>query len=248
VELSWTSFILELLNFLVLVWVLKRLFYAPIKGAIARRRAAVEKTLHDAESSKSEAQNLQSRYEGRLREWEMEKERQKEEFRKELSEERIKQLKLTESWVAEEREKAKAQQDKKDAERRMNEEREAMKQAFEFTSRVLKDLSCPELEGKIVDLVTKQLSSAERESLPSAAAQSWDHGGTVRVRSAYSLTEAQRDTLTAVLKSKLSTEAPIEFGLDRNLLAGLEIMVGSYVLRANLRDELEYFSAMRNHE
>ena len=42
--------------------------------------------------------------------------------------------------------------------------------------------------------------------------------------------------------------APIEFAVDRNLLAGLEIMVGSYVLRANLRDELEYFSAMRNHE
>ena len=123
-----------------------------------------------------------------------------------------------------------------------------MKQALEFTSRVLKDVSCPELEGKIVDLVTKQLSSAEGESLPSAAAQSWGHGATVRVRSAYSLTEPQRDTLTTVLKSKLGTDAPIEFAVDQNLLAGVEIMVGSYVLRANLRDELQYFSAMRNHE
>ena len=247
-ELSWTTFILEIINFLVLVWVLKRLFYAPVKRAITERRAAVEKTLRDAESSKREAQDLQSRYEGRLREWEMEKERQKEEFRKELGEERTKQLKLTETLVAEKREKAKAQQEKKDAERRMTEEREAMKQALEFTSRVLKDVSCPELEQKIVDLVTKQLSSTEKEGLPSAAAGSWDHGATVRVRSAYSLTVPQRDTLTTVLKRKFGTEAPIEFGLDPNLLAGLEIMVGSYVLRANLRDELQYFSAMRNHE
>ncbi len=87
-ELSWTTFILEIINFLVLVWVLKRLFYAPVKRVIAERRAAVEKTLRDAESSKREAQELQSKYEGRLREWEMEKERQKEEFRKELGEER----------------------------------------------------------------------------------------------------------------------------------------------------------------
>ncbi len=175
-ELSWTTFILEIINFLVLVWVLKRLFYAPVKRAIAERRAAVEKTLQDAESSKREAHDLQSRYEGRLREWEVEKEHQKEEFRKELSEERTKQLKLTENLVAEEREKAEAQQEKKDAERRMSEEREAMKQALEFTSRVLKDVACPELEGKIVDLVTKQLCSTERESLPSPAAQSWDRG------------------------------------------------------------------------
>ena len=247
-ELSWTTFILEIINFLVLVWVLKRLFYAPVKRAITERRAAVEKTLRDAESSKREAQDLQSRYEGRLREWEMEKERQKEEFRKELGEERTKQLKLTETLVAEEREKAKAQQEKKDAERRMTEEREAMKQALEFTSRVLKDVSCPELEQKIVDLVTRHVPSTERESLPSAAAQSWDHGSAVRVRSAYSLAEPQRDTLTAVLKGKIGMEASIEFAVDRNLLAGLEITIGSFVLRANLRDELEYFSAMRNHE
>jgi F-type H+-transporting ATPase subunit b len=248
VELSWTTFFLEIINFLVLVWVLKLLFYSPIKRTIMARRAGVEKTLHEAESSKREAQDLKSRYEGRLREWEKEKECQKEEFRKELSVERTKRLKLTETLVAEECEKAKAQQEKKDAENRINQEREAMKQALEFTSRLLKDVVCPQLEGKIVELITKQLSSSERENLPAAPAQSWDHDAAVRVRSAYSLTEAQRNSLTAVLKTKFGTGMSIEFGVDQNLLAGLEIVVGSFVVRANLRDELEYFSAMRNHE
>ena len=247
-ELSWTTFILEAINFLVLVWLLKRLFYAPIKRTIAARRADVAKTLRDAESSRREAQDLQSEYEGRLREWEVEKERQREQFRKELNEEKNRQLKLVESSVAKEREKAEAQEEKKTAERRTKEEREAMKQALEFTSRLLRDVACPELEGKIVELVIKELSSTEREGLPFAAGQSSDHGPGVRVRSAYSLTEPQRDTLTAFLKRKIGTEAPIEFGTDRNLLAGLELTVGSFVLRANLRDELEYFSTTRNHE
>jgi F-type H+-transporting ATPase subunit b len=248
VELSWTTFILEIINFLVLVWVLKRLFYAPIKRAIGERRAAIEKTLHDAESSKQEAQQLQSSYEGRLREWEVEKKHQKEEFQKELGEERTRQLKLTANLVAEEREKAQAQQQKIDAERRINQEREAMKQALEFTSRLLKDMSCPELEAKIVDLVTRQLTSAEKEIFPSPAAPSRDHKATVQVRSAYSLTEQQRVLLTTALRSKLGAETPVEFEVDGKLHAGLEIIAGSYVLRANLRDELQYFSAMRNHE
>lgn len=247
-ELSWTTFVLEVINFLVLVWVLKRLFYAPVKRVIAARRAAVEKTLQDAESSKREAQELQSKYEGRLQEWELEKERQKEEFRKELGVERTKQLKLTESLVAEEREKAVAQEEKQDAERRMNEEREAMKQALVFAACILKDMACPELEAKIVDLVARQFSTCGAEGLPSSASQSWDHGAAVRVRSAYPLTEPQRETLIAVLKNRLGAGAPVEFGVDGNLLAGLEIMLGSYVVRANLRDELDYFSAMRNHE
>jgi F-type H+-transporting ATPase subunit b len=248
VELSWTTFILEAINFLVLVWLLKRLFYAPVKRAIAERRAAVEKTLGEAGSSRREARDLQSRYEGRLREWEMEKERQREQFRKELNEEKNRQLKLIESLVAKEREKAEVLEEKKVAERRANEEREAMKQALEFMSRLLKEVACSELEGKIVELVTKQLSATEQEGLLSAGVRSSDHGGAVQVRSAYFLAEAQRAELTSVLKSKLSTEAPIGFDVDHNLLAGLEIIVGSVVLRANLRDELEYFATTRNHE
>ena len=98
-ELSWTTFLLEAINFLVLVWLLKRLFYAPVKRAIAARRAAVEKTLQDAETERREAEDLKAKYEGRLQEWEQEKERQREEFRKELGEERAKQLKVIEDAV-----------------------------------------------------------------------------------------------------------------------------------------------------
>jgi F-type H+-transporting ATPase subunit b len=244
VELSWTTFILEAINFLVLVWILKRLFYAPLKRTIAKRRAGVEKTLHDAESALRDARELQSKYEGRLREWEAEKQRQREEFRKELNDERARQLKLIEVSVAKEREKAQAREEKRAAERRASDEREAMKLALGFTSRLLQDVACPELEEKIVELVSRRLSTAEGEGLFSAGVQSWNHGAAVRVRSAYPLTEPQRDRLTTVLKGKVGTEAPIDFGVDRNLLAGLEIAVGSLVMRANLRDELEYFSAI----
>ena len=246
-ELSWTTFILEAINFLVLAWLLKRLFYAPVKRAIAKRRTAVEKTLSDAESSRREARDLQSKYEGRLREWEMEKERQREEFRKELNEERARQLKLIESSLAMEREKVAVQEEKKVAERRVNEEREAMKQALEFTSRLLGELASPDLEGKIVDLVIKHISSARAEDLPVSGLKS-DHRAVIQVRSAYSLGESQRDALSSALRCRFGNNVPIGFDVDQQLLAGLEIAMGSFVWRANLRDELEYFSSTRNHE
>jgi F-type H+-transporting ATPase subunit b len=247
VELSWTTFLLEAINFLVLVWVLKRLFYAPVKRAIVQRRAAVEKTLQEAESAKREAEELKSKYERRLTEWEEEKERQREQLRKELKEEKTRQLKLMETSVAMEREKIEAREEKKAAERRANDEKEAMTQALEFTSRLLSELASPGLEGKIVDLVVQKVSSAKAEGLPIAGPQSRDHRAAVQVRSAYSLAEPQRNALSAALKSQLGAEVPVTFDVDQKLLAGLEIAVGSFVLRANLRDELEYFSATRSH-
>lgn len=247
-ELSWTTFILEAVNFLVLVWLLKRLFYAPVKRAIAARRAAVDKTLKDAESARHAAEDLKTKYEGRLQEWEEEKGRQREEFRKELNEEKIRQLKAIQTAVALEREKAEALEMKNTAERLAQDEKMAMKQALEFTSQLLSGLASSELEGKILDLVIEHISSARAEDLSVNALQSGNHLAGVQVRSAYSLTTAQRDALSSALKLRLGAELTISFEVDRTLVAGLEIAVGSYVLHANLRDELEYFSATSNHE
>ena len=68
------------------------------------------------------------------------------------------------------------------------------------------------------------------------------------MRSAYSLGEPQRQTLAAALGAGLGTEPPIAFEVDQKLIAGVEVAIGAFVLRANLRDELEYFSTMGTHE
>ena len=162
-ELSWTTFVLEVINFLVLVWLLKRFLYAPVKKAIAQRRTAVEKTLQDAKSIKQEAEELKSQYQGRLQKWEEEKARQQEELRKEITVERTQQLKVLETSLAMERQKVQAQREREAAEERANEEKEAIKYGLEFTARLLIDLASPETEGRIVDLVTKKLSSERVE-------------------------------------------------------------------------------------
>lgn len=245
-ELSWTTFVLEAVNFLLLVWLLKRLFYAPVKRAIAERRATVQKMLQDAEHAQHEAGNLKSKYEGRLQEWEQEKERQREEFRKELNDERNRQLKAIESSVRMEQEKAEARERKRAAERRANDQKQAVKQALEFTSRLLADLATQELEGSIVDLTVKHIASGAAR-LSAGSGLKAQEAGPVTVRSAYPLTETRRNILTAALKQQLGDTLPVIFEVDKGLLAGLEIAAGSYVLRANLRDELEYFSAEDHH-
>jgi F-type H+-transporting ATPase subunit b len=247
VELSWTTFILEAINFLVLVWLLKRLFYAPVKRAITERRAAVEKTLEDAEKARREAGDLKSRYEGRLQEWEQEKERQREEFRNELNDERTRQLKLIETSLKMEREKAEAREQKQAAERRANEEKQAIHHALQFTSRLLGDLASQELEERIVDITVRHIASGT-DGLPTSFGPQSGSSPAVIVRSAYPLAEPRRNALTTTLKRRLGDNLPITFNVDQRLLAGLEIAIGSYVLRANLRDELEYFSAEQNHD
>ena len=46
--LDWSTFLLELFNFLILIWILKRFLYAPVKAAIEARRERVESVLAQA--------------------------------------------------------------------------------------------------------------------------------------------------------------------------------------------------------
>ena len=38
-ELDWTTFVLEVINFLVLVWILRRYLYRPVLNTLAARKA-----------------------------------------------------------------------------------------------------------------------------------------------------------------------------------------------------------------
>ncbi|MGA8050640.1 MAG: F0F1 ATP synthase subunit B, partial [Burkholderiales bacterium] len=72
-QIDTTSFILQLVNFAVLVWILHRFLYRPVLAAIDRRRAAIDKSMSDAKSVREEADRLRSQFEGRLADWERER-------------------------------------------------------------------------------------------------------------------------------------------------------------------------------
>ena len=107
-ELNWTTFILELINFVVLIWILNRFLYRPVMNVIAQRKAAIQKTLSEAETTRSDAQALQSQYENRLTEWEQEREKARAQLRDEISAERNRLLDNLRAELDQEREKAAA--------------------------------------------------------------------------------------------------------------------------------------------
>ena len=87
-ELSWSTFVLEIINFLALVWILKRFLYKPVLDIIARRRSAIEKTQADAATLMAAAEQLQDQYGGRLTEWERERQEARATLARELDDER----------------------------------------------------------------------------------------------------------------------------------------------------------------
>ncbi len=72
-SVDWFTTGAQIINFLILIWLLKKLLFKPIIGVMERREQGLENRLQQAESKMSEAQNLKNQYEKHLQQLQIEK-------------------------------------------------------------------------------------------------------------------------------------------------------------------------------
>lgn len=242
-ELNASTFLLEILNFLVLVWLLKRFLYHPVLDAIAKRKAEVEKTLNSAQAARAEAEALQAHYEGRLDQWNAEREAAREELRREIAEERGRLLALLEQELQQDREKARVLDDKLRADSLRKCQEIALEQGARFAARLLSDIAGPELDLRLFELALKQLEGLSEERRNAIRLACEDMPEEAEATTAYPLGEQRRRQLGENLGNLLGLPVACRFQEDPALLAGLRVTLGPWVFQANLQDELKSFAA-----
>jgi F-type H+-transporting ATPase subunit b len=247
VELSWPTFILEVVNFLVLVWILKRFLYKPILNAIAQRKATIDKSVADATAKEARAQALAEQYQSRLRDWEQEKEKLRAVLGEEISAQRAQLMAALETSLKQEREKARVLEERRLDDLRKKVEADAISAGLGFTARLLGRAANRDLEATLITITLEDLSRLSVEQLSALGAASRNGAVHAKVASAFSLSGDQRDLIVDRLQQAIDHNIAIEFLEDPNLLAGLRITLGSWVLRANLEDELDFFAEALRH-
>ena len=244
-ELNWTTFLLEILNFLVLVWLLRRLFYRPVKEMIEKRRRSIEDQLENSRAIQEKAENLQKQYESRLQDWEKERQAARSQLENEIEEERQKLLAQLQDELAAERKKREVLAEHKIREQTEQSELRALELGARFVAGVLKDIRSAEMESRLIDLLLNQIEALPREKMNGLGVMVENsQPQTAQVVSAYPLSDRRRQELQDCLHSLLPVPLSCSFSEDSELLAGLRITVGPWVIHANLRDELQAFAAV----
>lgn len=240
-ELDWSTFLLEIINFLVLVWILKRFLYQPVLAVIAKRREDIENRLAEVKKAQQTASDLQKQYEGRLGDWEAEREKARAVLRQELDREHVHQLDVLQEALAQAREKARVTNERQAYELQQRLERRAMELAAMFSSRLLRAASGPDLEARLLILLTDDLSKLSDDRLLDLRQHWGEEPVSIDVESGFELSQAQQAHLIDVLHRTSGLDCPLQFTRNADLVAGLRITIGAWVLAANVRDELSGF-------
>ena len=241
-DINWSTFFLEIVNFLVLVWLLKHFFYKPIKKVIDERQQNIAEKAAEVEQKNTNADQMKETYENRLANWEKEKQLAREVLNLELNSEKAIQLEKLKSTLMQEKEKTEIAQIKSLNELKYQSEVQALKQGALFTSQLLKNLTSKELEEKLIETFISQLDVLSEDKKKYLLANNGIEDVSVAVISAYSLNENMRKKIETALHQLLGKPLKIEHTTDQNLIAGVRVNLGDTVLRANLLDELQFFS------
>ena len=247
-ELNWSTFLLEIFNFLVLVWILKRFLYQPVLDVITRRRATIENQLAESEQLHVEADALKEQYEHRLTDWQHEREKAMNTLRHELEENRFQQLENLKAELIQEEEKNRVARLRQDKQLIREIEQRALQQGAEFACRLLSEAAGPELENRLIDLLLDGLTAMSAEQI-SVLENKWGESPeSILVTSAYTLADDQRHRLEDTLSRVTGLSAPVSYEQNAKLLAGLNITIGAWVLQLNVRDELQGFTEFAHVE
>jgi len=244
VQIDWSTIVLEIVNFLVLVWILKRFLYQPVLDVIDRRKAGIDAAAKKAEAISREADALKQQYEGRLVDWERERAAARETLRQELDSERRRRIDALHADMQAEREKARVADERRAAETQRRGEQQAVAQSARFAAKLLGRLSGPELDARLTALLLTELGKLPPEKISTLRRQGTADKEDAEVLSARRLEPDVRLQIESTLRTLFDRPIACRFREEPALIAGLRITLGPWVLRANLQDELLGFAEL----
>ena len=236
--IDWVTVAAQAVNFLLLVWLMKRFLYKPVLGAIDAREERIAKELADAKAQKMEAMEEREEFQRKNEIFDQE--------RSELMNTASEEAKGEKARLLEEaRSSAEALEAKwregleKDATRLEEDfQNRVRKDVFSIVRKTLSDLAGEELEGKITDIFLRRLGELDEGERKTLSKGMNSDDGSVEVRTAFPLTEKQRKDLGQEVKRLLSLKEEPRFEEEKDLVAGIELVGGGQKISWTVDDYL----------
>jgi F-type H+-transporting ATPase subunit b len=238
-QIDWLTVGAQIVNFLVLVWLLKRFLYGPITRAMERREARIAEGLHEAERKRTEAEAEAQRY----HDLQQELEDRRADLMTQAHADADAELQALQHAARDDVAARKAEWLKQlNAEHAefLRELRErAVAQFYGLARRALADLADTELEDQIARVFIARLETLTPEAKRPLADAACKQGNAFIVRSGFELPAATKRRLTTAVHESVLDAATVTYEVSDHIACGLELRAGHQTLSWTLGSYLD---------
>lgn len=236
--IDWFTVAAQLLNFLILVWLLKRFLYRPILDAIDARERRVAEELAQADATRDKARAEQAHYREQREALEAQRSALLAQATADAEAERQRLIETARQNAAEQDARRARQLASQAQALQLALAGRAQDEVFAICRKALGDLADAELEAQMVAMLVRRLRAADDEEVSALVQAFEDASAPLTVRSAFVLSEVDRSTLQEALQAVLGIAQPPRFETAPDLVAGIEIAAGGQTLGWSIADYL----------
>jgi F-type H+-transporting ATPase subunit b len=240
VLIDWFTVAAQLLNFVILVWLMKRFLYQPVLDAIATREQKIAKELADATQTQTQADQQQDEFQKKNKAFDEQRAELLQQARDEARAERERlQAEAREAQDAATAKRAKAQLAELQ-QLHADITRDTQQQVFDIARRVLGELAGVSLEQRACEVFLQELQALDGTALATLAAalKAATEDEPALVHSAFVLPDAQRATIQAALDTAVGQPVPLKFETKPQLVSGIELSAQGQKLAWSISDYL----------
>jgi F-type H+-transporting ATPase subunit b len=236
--IDWFTVGAQALNFIILVWLLKRFLYKPILNAVDAREKRIAAELADADAKKAEAQKERDEFQHKNEEFDQQRAALLSKATDEAKAER--QRLLDDARKAADALSAKRQEALRSDAQNLNQaiRRRTQQEVFAIARKALTDLATASLEERMSEAFTRRLLTIDGKAKEGIAAALKTASEPAVVRSAFDLPEAQRAAIKKTLNETFSAEVPVRFETAPDLVSGVELTTNGQKIAWSIADYL----------
>lgn len=245
-QIDWFTFAAQIVNFLILLALLKRFLYGPILKAIDGREAEIAARFELVEEQQREADLARESFENKRQELSHAKQQllaeaaeECEQWKSErLAEARLETEKSRSDWFA--------GVDRERGQLKENLLSQYRQHSLQLAEGILSCLADQNAQDFLVDAFVRSLQ--ETGSKASAKQLSGESAETVTLRSAFELSSPQQSKLEKALTQVGYASDGIQFRVDESLICGVELRTSDHEISWNVRESLDYLAADFNRD
>lgn len=221
--IDWFTVGAQVLNFLILVWLLKRFLYHPILDAIDAREQRIASELADADARKAEAGEERKAFEEKNASFDKERANLLQQATAAANAERQRLLDVAREAAA--ALSAKRQESLQTEARELHQEisRRARAEVFAIARKTLADLATASLEERMGEVFTRRLREMDGKAKASLGEALKSASAPALVRSAFELPAEQRTKIHDAINETFSADIHIRFETAPDLVSGIEL-------------------------
>lgn len=237
-KIDWFTIVAQAINFLVLLWLMKRFLYKPILKAIDEREKRIAEELSNAETNMHAAQKQKEEYDRKNEELD----RQSAAYLKKAQDEGnaeksrlLKDARETADALSRKRQESLVVEA---STLRESVSRKIQSEVLAITGKVLAELAGVSLEERVVEVFIQRLRDLDTSEKMAMASALEKEPGKATVRTAFDLSPALRDTIETSIKEIFGSHIPITFESTPDLVSGIELAANGQKVAWNVADYL----------